>query len=224
EETKGSTFSLIIPKSKTVIEQSKPLAEELIDKINSDVEEMETIEGSSAAYLADTIPDDISDDRNNIKPEDKVILIVEDDTSFAKELLKFTRKQNYKGIVIVRGDLASEFAEKYMPLAILLDIQLPIKDGWQVMEEIKSNPKTRHIPVHIMSSLKVKKESLLKGAVDFINKPVALEQMGLMFKKIEDALNKYPKKVLIVEENPKHATALSYFLSNFNINSEIKHN
>jgi len=222
EESKGSTFSLIIPKFKIDIEISKPLTDELMDEISSDVEEIGRIENSTAAYLADTIPDDISDDRNNITPEDKVILIVEDDTSFAKELLKFTRKQNYKGIVIVRGDLASEFAEKYLPLAILLDIQLPIKDGWQVMEEIKRNPKTRHIPVHIMSSLKVKKESLLKGAVDFINKPVALEQMGLMFKKIEDALNRHPKKVLIVEENPKHATALSYFLSNFNINSEIK--
>jgi signal transduction histidine kinase/CheY-like chemotaxis protein/CHASE3 domain sensor protein len=223
-ENKGSTFSLTIPKSKTTEETTRPLAEELMDQISSDVEEATLIENLTVPYLADTIPDDISDDRNNITPEDKVILIVEDDTSFAKELLKFTRQQKYKGIVIVRGDLASEFAEKYLPLAILLDIQLPVKDGWQVMEEIKSNPKTRHIPVHIMSSLKVKKESLLKGAVDFINKPVALEQMSLMFKKIEDALNRYPKKVLIVEENPKHATALSYFLSNFNINSEIKHN
>ncbi len=222
EESKGSAFSLIIPKFKTELEPSKPLTEELMDQISSEVEEIENIDNAATAYLAATIPEDISDDRNNITPEDKVILIVEDDTSFAKELLKFTRQQNYKGIVIVRGDLASEFAEKYLPLAILLDIQLPVKDGWQVMEEIKSNPRTRHIPVHIMSSLKVKKESLLKGAVDFINKPVALEQMGLMFKKIEDALNRYPKKVLIVEENPKHATALSYFLSNFNINSEIK--
>lgn len=220
EENIGSTFSLTIPKFKTEIEVSKPLTDELIEKISSDVEEIENL---TVPYLAETIPDEISDDRNNITPEDKVILIVEDDTSFAKTLLKFTRQQKYKGIVIVRGDLAAEFAEKHLPLAILLDIQLPVKDGWQVMEEIKSNPKTRHIPVHIMSSLKVKKESLLKGAVDFINKPVALEQMGLMFKKIEDALNRHPKKVLIVEENPKHATALSYFLSSFDISSETKH-
>jgi CheY-like chemotaxis protein len=92
------------------------------------------------------------------------------------------------------------------------------------MDEIKSNPLTRHIPVHIMSSLQVKKESLLKGAIDFINKPVAVEQIGVMFKKIEDALARYPRKVLIVEENPKHASALSYFLSNFNIVAEIKTN
>src|SRR5690606_9609483 len=89
------------------------------------------------------------------------------------------------------------------------------------MDEIKSNPKTRHIPVHIMSSLEVKRESLSKGAIDFINKPIAIEQIGQMFRKIEDALTRNPKKVLIVEENPKHATALSYFLSNFNIATDI---
>ncbi|RZL32172.1 MAG: response regulator, partial [Pedobacter sp.] len=100
-------------------------------------------------------------------------------------------------------------------------IQLPIKDGWQVMEELKSDPETRPIPVHIMSSLQVKKESLLKGAVDFINKPFAFEHMQEIFKKLEHALSRHPKKVLIVEENEQHAKALSYFLSNFNIQTEI---
>jgi len=75
-----------------------------------------------------------------------------------------------------------------------------------------------------MSSLAVKKESLLKGAIDFINKPVALEQMTNIFQKIELALKSSPKKVLIVEENPKHASALSYFLSSFNISLEVKNN
>jgi len=93
-----------------------------------------------------------------------------------------------------------------------------------VMEELKSNPATRPIPVHIMSSLEVKKESLLKGAVDFINKPVALEHMRQIFQKLEDALSRHPKKVLIVEENRQHAEALSYFLSNYNIQTEVANN
>ena len=76
---------------------------------------------------------------------------------------------------------------------------------------------TRPIPVHIMSSHEVKKKSLLSGAVDFINKPVAFEKMSSIFQKIEDALSRHPKKVLIVEENPKHAKALAYFLESFNV-------
>jgi CheY-like chemotaxis protein len=92
------------------------------------------------------------------------------------------------------------------------------------MEALKSNPETKPIPVHIMSSLKFKQESLLKGAVDFIDKPFAFEQMQEIFKKLENALSRSPKKVLIVEENKQHAKALSYFLSANNINTEIATN
>ena len=175
-------------------------------------------------FTVDYIPQDVEDDRNNILPDDKIILIIEDDTAFAKTLLNFTRKRNYKGIVAVRGDIGIEMANHYKPVAILLDIQLPIKDGWQVMEELKANPATRPIPVHIMSSLEVKKESLLMGAVDFINKPFAIEHMQQIFQKLEDALSRHPKKVLIVEENEQHAKALSYFLSTYNIQTQVANN
>jgi len=181
-------------------------------------------EVAAERFTVTHIPQEVDDDRDNIMAEDKIILIIEDDTAFAKTLLNFTRKRNYKGIVAVRGDAGIELANLYKPLAILLDIQLPVKDGWQVMEELKQNPSTRHIPVHIMSSLEVKRESLLKGAVDFINKPVALEHMKQIFQKLEHALSRHPKKVLIVEENKQHAEALSYFLSNHNITTKVTDN
>ncbi|WP_333802734.1 response regulator, partial [Sphingobacterium multivorum] len=99
------------------------------------------------------IPEEIPDDRDTVAEGDKVILIVEDDVNFAKALLKYTHTQNYKGVVVVRGDHALPAAQKYHPAAILLDIQLPIMDGWAVMDQLKGNKATRHIPVHIMSSL-----------------------------------------------------------------------
>ena len=75
-------------------------------------------------------------------------------------------------IATVRGDEGYPLAKKYKPAGILLDIQLPVKSGWEVIDELKKDLTTRHIPVHMMSSYKVKNESLLKGAVDFINKPM----------------------------------------------------
>jgi len=75
-----------------------------------------------------------------------------------------------------------------------------------------------------MSSMEVKKESLLRGAIDFINKPVALEHMSQIFQKLEHALSRHPKKVLIVEENRQHAEALNYFLSNYNIQTQVANN
>lgn len=178
--------------------------------------------GSAKKYISTTIPESIPDDRASITTLDKVILIVEDDTSFAKALLDVTRKRGYKGVVSVRGDEGVALAKQFMPVGVLLDIQLPIKSGWEVMDELKSTPETRHIPVHIMSSHEVKGESLMKGAVDFINKPVAFDRMQDVFKKIEYVMTHHPKKVLIVEENPKHAKALAHFLETFDLNLEIE--
>lgn len=214
-EGEGSVFTLSLP-----IDKNKGF-EGIVPQTEKPVTTFETPVKKVSHLTVGNIPQDIEDDRNDIGPDDKVILIVEDDTPFAKTLLDFTRKRNYKGLVAVRGDVGIEMAKTFKPLAILLDIQLPVKDGWQVMEELKSDPDTRPIPVHIMSSLQVKKESLLKGAVDFINKPFAFEHMQEIFSKLEHALSRHPKKVLIVEENEQHAKALSYFLSNFNIQTEI---
>lgn len=214
KENEGSEFILVLP-----IDKNKGF-EDLKDPWKEPVTVLPEVPKIQHLTVSN-IPQEIEDDRDNITPDDKVILIVEDDTPFAKTLLDFTRKRNYKGLVAVRGDVGIEMAKAYKPQAILLDIQLPVKDGWQVMEELKSDPTTRPIPVHIMSSLQVKKESLLKGAVDFINKPFAFEHMQEIFSKLEHALSRHPKKVLIVEENEQHAKALSYFLSNFSIQTEI---
>ncbi|RQO67869.1 histidine kinase [Pedobacter sp. KBW06] len=220
KEHVGSEFTLILP-----VKQADAINHNVEEELISPLPYVEKVmESQEERFTVDKIPQEIEDDRHDIQQGDKVILIIEDDTNFAKTLLTFTRKRDYKGIVAVRGDVGIELAHQYKPLAILLDIQLPVKDGWQVMEELKSNPATKPIPVHIMSSLEVKKESILKGAVDFINKPVALEQMKNIFQKLEDALSRSPKKVLIVEENKQHAEALSYFLSNYNIQTEVVNN
>lgn len=229
EPDKGSTFTISIPVDPQFIQKlpdaERPLPDLEIPPAPPKISINQTEEGLEQIkkrYVTNVIPPELADDRDNLMPEDKLLLIIEDDTNFAKALLSYTRQNDYKGIVAVRGDQGIEMARQYKPLAILLDIQLPVKDGWEVMEELKSNPQTRHIPVHIMSSMEVKKESLIKGAVDFINKPVAVEQMQHMFSSIENALNKEPKKVLIIEENPKHARALAYFLDTYNVNAEIK--
>ncbi len=218
----GSEFIVTIPARITTTPFINNEPDEILKQKTGDLEFEETPVETRKKYTTLLIPAEIDDDRNNINDRDNVVLIVEDDTNFAGSLLNFTRSNGYKGIVIVRGDQALPFAKQYMPVAILLDIQLPVKDGWQVMEEIKGDPKTRHIPVHIMSSLNARRESLQSGAVDFINKPVALEQMREMFRKLEDALKMHPKKVLIVEENNQHAKALGYFLGSFNVNAEIQ--
>lgn len=218
----GSEFVLRVPlKRNTDISVFEPETSS-IQVTESEGEQPGSNQEIDDKYIASVIPASIKDDRNSIKEGDKTILIIEDDTNFAKSLLQFANKKGYKGIVAVRGDEGLGYARKYMPIGILLDVQLPVKSGWEVMDELKADRFTRHIPVHMMSSYMVKKESLLKGAVDFINKPFAHEQMQEVFKKIEYVLSNESKKVLIVEDNAKHAKALAYFLETFNITSEVK--
>ena len=224
----GSNFSLIIPKEPLDSSEIISAEQSLIEVISQDVEDIkaiiETDDENIASMAHLEIPEEIEDDRNNISKGDKVILIIEDDTHFAKALLKYAHVNDYKAVVVVRGDYALSAALEYKPAAILLDIQLPVKDGWQVMNELKTNSQTKPIPVHMMSSLQAKRESLMRGAIDFINKPVAMEEMNNVFKKIEDALKRSPQKVLIVEENAQHAKALSYFLSNYSISLSVENN
>jgi signal transduction histidine kinase/DNA-binding response OmpR family regulator len=217
EPGKGSEFTVYVPKEK-ITEVQKPSAPP------SPVAERKTVITQTVNdknFRVKKIPESLPDDRNQTKTEDKTILIIEDDTAFAKALLDYTHQKGYKGLVAVRGDEGIALAQQYKPVGILLDIQLPVKDGWEVMEELKSNPSTRHIPVHMMSSYEAKKESLQKGAIDFISKPVAFEQMRDVFRKIEQVISKEHKKVLIVEENPQHAKALAYFLETFNVAAQI---
>ena len=214
EVNAGSEFTIRIPlcKNNLALPQSTPAAPPA----------PAPAEVTRKKFISTDVPRGIPDDRAHIGRADKVILIIEDDINFAKALLEYTREKGYKGIVAVRGDEGLELAKEFLPLGILLDIQLPVKDGWEVMEELKANPGTRHIPVHIMSVHQFKNESLLKGAVDFIEKPIAFEKMHDVFQKIEYVLTHHPKKVLIVEENTKHANALAYFLQKFDVRLEVK--
>ncbi|MCE6987843.1 response regulator [Dyadobacter sp. CY323] len=216
----GSEFTLFLPISADGV-VSEP---ETRNFFNSRPEETEPKKESETnpKYLSTNVPESIPDDRNEVSEGDKAILIVEDDTLFAKALLDYTRKQGYKGIVSVRGDEGLELAGTYKPMGILLDLQLPVMSGWEVIDRLKANPATRHIPVHMMSSHRVKNESLMKGAIDFIDKPMAADKMQEIFRKIEYVISKQSKKVLILEDNSMHAKALAYYLGTYNINSELK--
>ena len=208
----GSTFSLVIPAD---AETATAVA---IQPISATASVAEITFKPISNNIAPPAASPVFDDRDNIQEGDKIVLIIEDDITFAQTLLSFTHKNSYKGLVALRGDHGIELANRFLPTAILLDIKLPVKDGWQVMDELKANLSTRSIPVHMMSSMLAKEESLSRGAIDFIDKAVSLDKLPDVFKKIEEALQKGPKKILIVEENEKHAQALCYFLESYNIN------
>lgn len=143
----------------------------------------------------------VEDDRTNLGPTDKVLLIIEDDIKFANILLEMARGRGFKGLVALQGDIGLEMAKSYKPDAIILDIQLPVIDGWSVLGELKSSAETRHIPVHVISVVDEVKQGLMMGAIAYLKKPSSREALENAFTHIESYTEKSMKHLLIVEDN-----------------------
>ncbi|HEY9065764.1 MAG TPA: response regulator [Burkholderiaceae bacterium] len=112
------------------------------------------------------------DDRGEILPGDKVLLIVENDLAFADVLLQAARRTGFKGLVSTSGAAALTMARDYPPSVITLDIFLPDMEGWRILERLKSDLRTRHIPVCVVSTDDSRERALQSGAIGFLAKPL----------------------------------------------------
>ena len=140
------------------------------------------------------------DDRNMIASGDPSLLIVEDDARFSAILLAFAREKGFKGIVSQSGDAALTLARDYCPTAILLDIDLPDCDGFTVLDRLKRDPGTRHIPVHIMSNSNERERGLQHGAISYLTKPIKRERLDEEFNRIQQFLIRGKRSLLVVED------------------------
>ncbi|WP_182915650.1 response regulator [Massilia cavernae] len=142
----------------------------------------------------------VIDDRSLVAPGDPSVLIIEDDERFAKVVVEFAREKNFKVIVTSQGDSALSLARDYLPSAILLDIDLPDIDGFTVLDRLKRDPSTRHIPVHVMSSLRERERALRQGAISYMNKPVNKETLQEEFTRIQKFLLGGKRSLLVVDD------------------------
>lgn len=220
EPGKGSEFSIFIPCAKPAISEPSAQMEVAKDNPQANIQPLEQANKEMTEYLME---DNVVDDREEVKAGDKSILIVEDDIMLARLILSFTREIGWKGIVALKGNEGLELAKKCKPSGILLDIKVPVKNGWQVLEELKHDPSTSSIPTYTMSSNNLKKESMEYGAAGFINKPISFEKITGAFRTISRVHSYKKEKVLIVESNRRHAKALANYLGNSNIKTGIKH-
>ena len=147
------------------------------------------------------VEDNVRDDRKNINKGDKIILIIEDDPNFAQILYDLAHDKDFKCLLAKNGETGLHYAEFYKPDAVVLDIGLPGIDGWEVMERLKENPETRHIPVHFMSASDKDMEALKMGAIGYLSKPASVDSINTAFNKIENTILKSVRKLLIVEDD-----------------------
>lgn len=209
ELNKGSTFTLNLPVAyKGKVEPKRrsaaPPAQQTLNT-NTLQEEKD-----NEAFLHSDIPDD----RLNINEGDRVILIIEDDKSFASLLLDLARKSKYKGVVSLRGSDGLMLARRLIPDAITLDLKLPDIEGWVVLDQLKNNSETRHIPVHIISAASEQHRGLSLGAIGYLEKPVTVSTLNEAIDKINSYFQKKNGSVLIAESDEKLRKSLVELLEN----------
>ncbi|NVM79735.1 HAMP domain-containing protein/signal transduction histidine kinase/DNA-binding response OmpR family regulator [Duganella sp. SG902] len=158
-----------------------------------------------------------SDDRGLVAPGDPSVLIIEDDERFSQIVLSFAREKNFKGIVTMQGDSALSLARDYLPSAIFLDLDLPDIDGFTVLDRLKRDPSTRHIPVHVMSSLRERERALRLGAISYLNKPVSKEALQEEFTRIQKFLLGGKRSLLVVDDEQAQRDAIIALIGDVDI-------
>jgi signal transduction histidine kinase/CheY-like chemotaxis protein len=181
-EGKGSEFCLYIPLETTPT----------VDKPK------EVFVTANIPSLIDVIEQTmVADDRDNIQAADELILIVEDDVNFVTIVRDFARNKGYKTIVALSGDEGLLYTKKYPLSAIIIDVQLPVLDGLSLLKLLKNDPKTKAIPVHIISAFDENKQTSA-GALAYVKKPINLEGLDKAFQKISQYIKDHYKQVLLI--------------------------
>jgi CheY-like chemotaxis protein len=154
------------------------------------------------------------DDRHAITTGDRVVLIIEDDAMFASVLLELAREEGFKGLIAMDGASALALAHRYKPHAITLDIGLPDMDGWALLDLLKHDPRTRHVPIHVISVDDQKKRGLKAGAFGFLEKPVDREALMGALNRTKEFIDRPVKKLLLVEDDDNQRMSLSELMKN----------
>ncbi len=161
-----------------------------------------------------------ADDRHCIEPGDAVLLIVEDDSHYARVLVDLAHDHGLKVLVAVRGVDALTLAREYQPMAVTLDVFLPDMLGWTVLSQLKQNPATRHIPVQMVTLDENRQHGLARGAFSFMTKPTTTEGLQAAFGRITEYVRPRRKKLLVVEDNADERLSITELLGHDDIDIE----
>ncbi len=197
EVGKGSTFTLVLPKRYvgatsvgSVLPQPMPIRHLRTSLHDMPVQPVPT----GIAPFAD--------DRDTITPESRSLLIIEDDTAFARVMLDLAHELEFKVMAATTAEDGLALARHYLPSAIVLDVGLPDRSGLAVLDALKRDARTRHIPVHMASIDDFAQTALQMGATGYAMKPVEREKLVEAFQKLEAKFTQKLRRVLVVEDDP----------------------
>jgi HAMP domain-containing protein/CheY-like chemotaxis protein/signal transduction histidine kinase len=200
----GSTFTLYLPLT-YVGPSAGTLAVE--SRVSSSKPAVQLV-----APVVEHAVEQIADDRANLQPGDAVLLIVEDDPHYARVLCDLSHDRGFKVLVALRGTDALALAREYQPTAVSLDVFLPDMLGWTVLNHLKQDPATRHIPVQMLTLDEDRSHGLARGAFSFVTKPTSKDALEAALTRIKEYATPRRKRLLIVEDNPAEQMSIQELL------------
>jgi len=211
----GSTFTLYLPLTYVGPTASKLNASDW--KMSSPTLPLQL----SKMVVSEHPVEAIADDRNNLQPDDAVLLIVEDDPHYARVLCDLSRDKGFKVLVALRGTDALTLAREFHPTAVSLDVFLPDMLGWTVLNHLKQDPATRHIPVQMLTLDEDRHHGLARGAFAFVTKPTNPEGLDMALGRIKEYSTPRRKRLLIVEDNPAEQLSIRELLGSDDIDVTV---
>ena len=152
------------------------------------------------------------DDRDRLASTSRSLLIIEDDPVFAQILVDLGHELEFQGLLAATAEDGLAMAKRYRPSAIVLDVGLPDRSGLSVLDALKRDPLTRHVPVHVISASDHAKTALQMGAVGYTLKPIERERLLEAIKHLEAKVTQKLRRVLIVEDDPVLRASTAHLL------------
>jgi HAMP domain-containing protein/signal transduction histidine kinase/DNA-binding response OmpR family regulator len=159
----------------------------------------------------------VPDDREEIRPGDSVLLIVEDDPHYARILLDIARGKGFRGVVAQRGQEALSLVHEIHPTALTLDVFLPDMLGWTVLNNLKLDPRTRHIPVQMLSVEEERQHGLSHGAFSYLVKPATTDELEGALDALKTYVAPHVKRLLVIEDDERERSSIIELLKHDDI-------
>ncbi len=216
EPGKGSTFTLYLPNVHKTVE-ARPV--ESAAPGVAPVQEAPPSPQWADHRIPSALLSEVTDDQGAIEPNDRIVLIIEDDVAFATILRDMARDKGFKALVATRGEVGLALARQFKPDAATLDIKLPDRDGWVILDLLKNDPGTRHIPIHLISAGDELERGLELGAVLCLQKPVSPQALKDVFADIKDFVERPTKNLLVVEDDEAQRNSIVALVGNGDVKS-----
>jgi HAMP domain-containing protein/signal transduction histidine kinase/CheY-like chemotaxis protein len=155
-----------------------------------------------------------ADDRYNIQPNDRVLLIAEDDLDFGAFVCEIARGHGFKCLLAPDGHSALALIVEFQPDAVVLDIGLPHLDGWRLLDRLKSDLGTRHIPVAVVSANDEAQRGLKMGSLRYCTKPISREQIDKVVTDLRGYVERSTRQVLVLEDDPAQQMSIAELIGN----------